>query len=430
MQSSTFAIYTLGCKVNIFESNSMRNQLLINGYIEKPFDSFSDIYIINTCTVTEKADKKSINIIKRAKKNNPNSIVIASGCFTQMNSDIGDKYNIDILIGNKYKNNIHELITEFEKKRKRINKIENLFLNQKFEMNEDINFTNQTRAFIKIQDGCNFMCSYCIIPFSRGRQRSKDLNILLKEIEKLSKEYKEIVITGVNTAGYDDGKHNFENLLNEINKLKGNFRIRISSIEPFQITDKIVEIITNNPERFCQQWHICLQSGSNKILKEMNRKYSVEEFYELICKIRRKSPNSTFTTDYIVGFPTETNEDHLESIKWLKKINFLDMHIFPYSKRKMTAASKLKSINSNTQKIRVKEITELKNNIRKEVLKSFIDLETNVVFEKSLSSTFQEGFSSEYIKVLVKTDENLAGQCKKVKIKKITFDGVIGEILQ
>ena len=429
MQSNTFAIYTLGCKVNIFESNSMRNQLLINGYIEKPFDSFSDIYIINTCTVTEKADKKSINIIKRARKYNPNSIVIASGCYTQMNSDIGEKYNIDILIGNKYKNNVHELITEFENKRERINKIENLFLNQKFEKNEDINFTNQTRAFIKIQDGCNFMCSYCIIPFSRGRQRSKDLNILLKEIKELKKNYKEIVITGVNTAGYDDGKHNFENLLNEINKIKGNFRIRVSSVEPFQINDEIIDIVTGNTERFCQQWHICLQSGSNKVLKEMNRKYSSEKFYELVCKIREKSPNSTFTTDYIVGFPTETEEDHLDSIEWLKKIRFLDMHIFPYSKRKMTAASRLKCINSNIQKRRIKEITQLKNDIRKEIVKSFIDKETNVVFEKSCSTSFQEGFSSEYIKVLVKTKEDLTGQFKRVKIKKVTLDGVVAEII-
>ena len=429
MQSNTFAIYTLGCKVNIFESNSMRNQLLINGYIEKPFDSFSDIYIINTCTVTEKADKKSINIIKRARKYNPNSIVIASGCYTQMNSDIGEKYNIDILIGNKYKNDVYELITEFEKKRERINKIENLFLNNKFEKNEDINFTNQTRAFIKIQDGCNFMCSYCIIPFSRGKQRSKDLNILIKEIKELKKNYREIVITGVNTAGYDDGKHNFENLLNEINKIEGNFRIRISSVEPFQITDEIVNIVTSNPERFCQQWHICLQSGSNKVLKEMNRKYSSEKFYELVCKIREKSPNSTFTTDYIVGFPTETEEDHLDSIEWLKKIRFLDMHIFPYSKRKMTAASRLKCLNSNTQKRRIKEITQLKNDIRKEIVKSFIGEETNVVFEKSCSTSFQEGFSSEYIKVLVKTKEDLTGQLKRVKIKKVTLDGVVAEII-
>ncbi|MGL4617204.1 MAG: tRNA (N(6)-L-threonylcarbamoyladenosine(37)-C(2))-methylthiotransferase MtaB [Mycoplasmoidaceae bacterium] len=429
MQSNTFAIYTLGCKVNTFESNSMRNQLLMNGYIEKPFNSFSDIYIINTCTVTEKADKKSINIIKRAKKNNPNSIVIASGCYTQINSNIGEKYDIDILIGNKYKNNVYELILEFEKKKKRINKIENLLINQKFEKNEDINFTNQTRAFIKIQDGCNFMCSYCIIPFSRGRQRSKNLNILIEEINKLKEKYKEIVITGVNTAGYDDGKNNFEKLLEEINKIKGDFRIRISSVEPFQITDRIVEIITNNPKRFCQQWHICLQSGSNKVLMEMNRKYSIEKFYELVCKIRDKFPNSTFTTDYIVGFPTETEEDHIESMEWLKKIKFLDMHIFPYSKRKMTAASKLKCINSNIQKRRIKEITKLKNNIRKEILKSFINLETDVVFEKSESSSFQNGFSSEYIQVLVKTEENLTGQYKKVKIKKIMFDGLLGELI-
>ncbi|MGL5246043.1 MAG: tRNA (N(6)-L-threonylcarbamoyladenosine(37)-C(2))-methylthiotransferase MtaB [Mycoplasmoidaceae bacterium] len=429
MQSNTFAIYTLGCKVNIFESNSMRNQLLINGYIEKPFDSFSDIYIINTCTVTEKADKKSINIIKRAKKNNPNSIVIASGCYTQMNSNIGEKYNIDILIGNKYKNNVYELITQFEKKKERIKKIENLFLNQKFEKNEDINFANQTRAFIKIQDGCNFMCSYCIIPFSRGRQRSKKLKILIKEIDKLKENYKEIVITGVNTAGYDDGKHNFEKLLEEINKLEGNFRIRISSVEPFQITDKIVDIVTSNPKRFCQQWHICIQSGSNKVLKEMNRKYSSDKFYDLICKIRDKSPNSTFTTDYIVGFPTETEEDHLESMEFLKKIKFLDMHIFPYSKRKMTAAFKLKCINSNIQKRRIREITELKNNIRKEILESFIGSEMDVVFEKSCSSFFQNGFSSEYIKVLVRTKEDLTGQYKRVKIEKITLDGVIGKLI-
>ncbi|MGL4647163.1 MAG: tRNA (N(6)-L-threonylcarbamoyladenosine(37)-C(2))-methylthiotransferase MtaB [Mycoplasmoidaceae bacterium] len=429
MKLNTFAIHTLGCKVNLYESNSIRNQFMMNGLIEKPFNGFADVYIINTCTVTSKADTKSINIIKRAKKHNPNAIVIALGCFTQMNEEFCKTLNIDILLGNKYKNNVYDLLIKYLMKKERIAKIENLLLSNPFEENENINFTTHTRAFIKIQDGCNFMCSYCIIPFSRGRQRSKKLVDVLEEITKLGKSYKEIVITGVNIAGYKDEENDFEKLIIEIAKLPGDFRIRISSLEPFQITNLIIDTITKNQQRFCQQWHICLQSGSNKVLKDMNRKYTMEEFYHLLENIRTKSPMTTFTTDYIVGFPTESEDDHLISMEWLRKIRFLDMHIFPYSKRKNTRAALYPSINSSILKRRVKEITKLNYEIRKSVIKDFINKESYVVFEKSEVEGYQTGFTSEYIKILVKSKEDLTGLMKKVIFKKSSLNGAIGEII-
>lgn len=251
---NTFAIHTLGCKVNLFESNVIRNDLILNGLVEVPFDSKADIYIINTCTVTNKADTKSKFYIRKASRTNKDAIVVVAGCMSQINPNLMKELKIDIQIGNKYKNSVYDLLCNYKKNKEKILKIENLLREKMFESTEKISFKENSRAFVKIQDGCNFMCSYCIIPFSRGKQRSNDLNKILDEINYLVDDgFKEIVLTGVNTAGYfDKDKNNFFKLLYEINKINKDFRIRISSVEPFQITDDIIELVAGNPNRFCQ----------------------------------------------------------------------------------------------------------------------------------------------------------------------------------
>ncbi len=425
----SFAIYTLGCKVNLYESNTVRNQLLAEGLIEVPFTQKADIYIINTCSVTSRADSKSKNIINRPKRINPNAIVIVMGCYSQTSVQECQNLNIDILIGNKYKNNIIELINEFNSKKQQLVKVENLMVEKEFEETKISSFKENTRAFIKIQDGCNFMCSYCIIPFSRGRQRSKSLDSIIKEINDLVDcGYKEVVLTGVNTAGYLDNDNNdFYSLLKAINNIKKDFRVRISSIEPFQISDEIINLITSNQDKFCQHWHLCLQSASDNVLDKMNRKYSFDEFLAIVNKIKAKSIDSTFTTDYIVGFPTESEQDHLQSIENIKKINFLDMHVFPYSCRKGTAASQLKQIDSKVMNKRFDEVESVRKEMQNQVLNSFINKELDVLFETEQNGYWQ-GHSSQFIKVLVKSNENLKNKLLKVKINSKRLDFLLGEI--
>ncbi|MBR2651375.1 radical SAM protein [bacterium] len=250
----TFSITTLGCKVNTYESNIIKNDLLSIGLIEVPFDCCADLAIINTCSVTNTADAKSRNMIRRIKNNFPDAIILVCGCYSQVNVDqIKDDFGIDILLGNKYKNNIIEILSNFFKTNEQLVKIDNLLLEKEFENNKIEIYKDQTRAFVKIQDGCNFMCSYCIIPFTRGRQRSKDFNLLIDEINTLVQNgYKEIVLTGVNTAGYNANGKDFFMLLSTINGLPGDFRVRISSVEPFQISNQIIELVCNNPKRFAQ----------------------------------------------------------------------------------------------------------------------------------------------------------------------------------
>lgn len=426
---STFAIHTLGCKVNIFESNLIRNNLMINGLVEVPFNSYADIYIINTCTVTNKADSKSRLFIRKAFVNNPNSIIVVAGCLSQVDKTLIDKLNISIQIGNKYKGDIFNLIKKFILTNKKIINVENLLINSKYDEENNFVFSDKTRAFLKIQDGCNYMCSYCIIPFSRGSQRSKDLENIINQINNLIKaDYKEIVLTGVNTAGYLDCNGNtFYDLLLSISKMDGDFRVRISSLEPFQISNKLIKLITTNKIRFCQHWHICLQSGSDKILNDMNRKYSANDFLNLISNIRNNSILTSFTTDYIVGYPTETNETFNESIELLRKINFLDMHIFPFSKRKGTKAACLINNNIRNKRSDLLQLYDLRNKMRNIVLDNYVDKDVVVLFEnKNKYESFYNGYSSEYIKVYVKSETNISNSFQKVKITNIFLDGLIG----
>ena len=425
----TFSIITLGCKVNTYESNIIKNDLLSLGLIEVPFNTNSDLAIINTCSVTNTADAKSRNMIRRIKNNFPDAIILVCGCYSQVNSEeIKQDFGIDILLGNKYKNNIVEVLNSFFKSNKQLVKIDNLLLEKEFENNKIEIYKDKTRAFVKIQDGCNFMCSYCIIPFTRGRQRSKDFNSLINEIQTLiANGYKEIVLTGVNTAGYISGDKDFYTLLTTINEIPGDFRVRISSIEPFQISNKIIELICHNPNRFAQHWHICLQSGSDSILAKMNRKYTTTDFLNLVNNIYKINPNSAITTDYICGFPGETDEDHEKSILFLKEVGFAKIHVFPYSKRSFTPAAKLKQVPDKIKSSRVHDILELSNNLEKKFVKKFLNKKVDVLFEKH-ENNINIGHASEYFMVYLKSDIDYTNTIQSVQIVEIFLEKCFSKI--
>lgn len=427
----TFSIMTLGCKVNSYESNIIQNDLLSYGLIKVPFGEPSDITIINTCSVTNTADAKSRNFINRVNKTNPDSIVLVCGCYSQVASnDLKKDFGIDILIGNKYKNNVIELINEYFNNHKQVVKIDNLLLEKEFENNQVEVYKDKTRAFVKIQDGCNYMCSYCIIPFTRGRQRSKNFTFLINEITTLvSNGYKEIVLTGVNTAGYNYETKNFYDLLLAINNLAGDFRVRISSLEPFQINDNIIKLIATNPSRFAPHWHICLQSGSDSVLQAMNRKYTTNEFLTLVQKIYSLNPQTAISTDYICGFPTETDHDHQDSIEFVKQVGFLKLHVFPYSPRKFTPAAKLHQVHDANKTTRVNEMLKISEQLTNQFIKKFIDKDVWVLFEK-YEHQINSGYSGQYFIVNVQSNTNYNNQLKKVRVKKVIFDQVFGEIIE
>lgn len=427
----TFSIMTLGCKVNSYESNIIQNDLLSYGLIKVPFGEPSDITIINTCSVTNTADAKSRNFINRVNKTNPDSIVLVCGCYSQVASnDLKKDFGIDILIGNKYKNNVIELINEYFNNHKQVVKIDNLLLEKEFENNQVEVYKDKTRAFVKIQDGCNYMCSYCIIPFTRGRQRSKNFTFLINEITTLvSNGYKEIVLTGVNTAGYNYETKNFYDLLLAINNLAGDFRVRISSLEPFQINDDIIKLIATNPSRFAPHWHICLQSGSDSVLQAMNRKYTTNEFLTLVQKIYSLNPKTAISTDYICGFPTETDLDHQDSIEFVKQVGFLKLHVFPYSPRKFTPAAKLHQVHDANKTTRVNEMLKISEQLTNQFIKKFIDKDVWVLFEK-YEHQINSGYSGQYFIVNVQSNTNYNNQLKKVRVKKVIFDQVFGEIIE
>lgn len=431
----SFAIMTLGCKVNTHESNQIANDLLAQGLVQLDFDNVADIYIINTCSVTNTADSKSRNMINRAHKTNPQAIIIVCGCYSQVASkDIKDKLKIDILLGNKYKNNLVNLINEYLATQKQIVKVENLMLEKQFEDTKVQEFQNNTRAFLKIQDGCNFMCSYCIIPFTRGRQRCKKHLSILQDIHQLIQNgYKEIVLTGVNTAGYfDDNGYGFYDLLKDINAIEGDFRVRISSVEPFQISDEIIALISLNPHRFAQHWHLCLQSGDVDVLKAMNRHYTPEWFLELVNKIKKLNPLVAISTDLICGFPTETDQNFANTMQFLKEVGFFKIHVFPYSMRSFTPAARMKQLPEAVKNDRVKQVMELEKELYKNYLTQFVNRKVEVLFEKDqANSQYYVGHCSEFFPVYVKKeffDHDPHNEMHNVIIEKIVLDLAIGHL--
>lgn len=417
-------ICSLGCKVNIYESELVTNILKNNNYTVVDFEDKADIYIINTCSVTNESDKKSRKMINRAKKNNPAAIIIVMGCYSQVNAEDID---VDIVLGNKDKSKIVEIIEEYIKTKQKKKIIYDL-TKVDFEKMEITNFDSHTRAFVKIQDGCNAFCSYCIIPYVRGRVRSKDPEDVIKEVTTLvEKGYKEIVLTGIHTGRYGtDINTNLEELLNKLVNIPNIYRIRLSSIEINEITPGIKKLLKEN-RVMAKHLHIPLQSGSNKILKLMNRRYNKEEFLSMVDNLR-DIPDISLTTDLIVGFPNEGEEEFNETIDTLKKIGFTKIHTFPYSKRKGTPAAIMDNqVSPEEKKKRVHRILDLSNKYEHNFYESKIGkIYDGVVEIHSNGTTIVH--TSNFIPVII-NDIVEEGTIVDVKIEKVENLKVYGRIV-
>lgn len=395
-----FCIKTLGCKVNTYESELIHNLFIRKGYVYSEEDA--DIYVVNTCTVTNMSDRKSRGVIHNIRRNHPNSILVVTGCFSQNAFNTGrlDEIDADIILGNKDKSKVVEYVEEFIKNKEKKLKFYNMD-EVEFENMELDNMHSRARAFVKIEDGCENFCTYCIIPYVRGKVRSKKHEEVIKEVKSLvDKGYKEIVLTGIHTGHYIDGEYNFENLLKDLIKIEGLIRLRISSIEINELTDGVLDIFSKS-NILVPHLHIPLQSGSNKVLKEMNRKYDKEYFINRINHIRKIKENVSITTDVIVGFPGETEEEHKESMETIKEVGFTKVHTFPYSDRYGTIASTMPNkVDGNIKKRRVKELLTLSKELEVNFYKKFYNKKLEVLIEEEKDGFFY-GHTPNFIRVKI-----------------------------
>lgn len=417
-------IYTLGCKVNTYESEYVISELQKNNYEICNFDDICDIYIINTCTVTNTSDIKSKKIIRQARKRNKDAIIIAMGCYVQANLKL-KMDDVDILIGNKDKSKIIDIIEEYKIKKSPIDHKTEEFDNNFEDMYID-HLNSRTRAFVKIQDGCENFCSYCIIPFVRGKCRSKNFDTVINEVNTLVKNgYQEVVLTGIHTGNYGtDINRTFAELLQELIKIKGLKRLRISSIEITELTDEVLDIIKSS-NIIVNHMHIPLQAGSNKVLKLMNRKYDMKYFMDKIDYIRKIKPDISITTDIIVGHPGETDEDFYNSLELIRKINFSKIHVFPYSKRDGTKAANMEQVDPQKKKERVRELLKLSKELETKYMNKFIDKDLEVLIERSKDG-YSLGHTTNYLSVKI-PGEHQSGEFVKVKINSIEYPFCIGE---
>ena len=396
-----FMIKTLGCKVNSYESEFIRTLFLNKGYTE--VENGADVIVVNTCTVTNTADNKSKKVINNVKEHNgKNAIVVACGCFCENNKEkIKDLINADIILGNKDKSHIVEYVEDFVKNKKRIIKMYDMS-NVLFEDMEIKKYEHNHRAFVKIEDGCNNFCSYCIIPYVRGRVRSKDFNTCLIEFNDIALNgHKEIVLSGIHTGQYNSNGKRLSDLINEISKIDQIKRIRLSSVEITELDDGMMKIIENNP-KFVSHLHIPLQSGCNKILKLMNRKYDLDYFTNKVNEIRKYRKDISLTTDVIVGFPGESEEDFLETYNYCKSIGFAKIHVFPYSDRNGTVASRMENkVPGNIKKDRARRLISLSQELENAYIEKFISREISVLIERE-DNGYCYGVSEEYIPVKLK----------------------------
>lgn len=398
-----FNIVTFGCKVNQYESNMMKEKMLSSNFFYEENMSDANIIIVNTCSVTNVADKKCLKMIRRIKREYPNVLLVVAGCSSQNNQNVYEALDVDILLGNKDKSKIAELIKEYLDTEKKYVK----FYNERNLDFEDmlINDYNHVRAFVKIEDGCDNFCSYCIIPFVRGSVRSKDFDTVIKEAKLLTEHgHKEIVLTGIHTGHYMSNNHDLTDLINELSKIDDLLRIRISSIEITELNDKFLEMLKIN-KKVCNHLHIPLQAGSDEILKRMNRKYDLAYYEEKINKIRSIRPDISITTDIIVGFPYETDELFSETLEFSKKMNFSKIHVFPYSIRVGTAAASMPNqVDEVTKKVRVKKLMALSKKQEKEYYEKFKGKELDILVEEC-DNNVSIGHTSNYL--MVTLNENL-----------------------
>ncbi|MGE4571882.1 MAG: tRNA (N(6)-L-threonylcarbamoyladenosine(37)-C(2))-methylthiotransferase MtaB [Candidatus Izemoplasmatales bacterium] len=425
------AFYTLGCKVNAYETEAILELFKNQGYEIVDYDDFSDVYIINSCMVTNSGERKSKQIIRRPISINPNAIIIVMGCLSQLKAkQMLDIPGVKIVLGTKNRHLIIDYLNEYLRTGEVINKSEKLDKDESFENLEINDFKNHKRAFLKIQDGCNNFCTYCIIPYTRGRIRSKSRDIILQEVKELVKNgHVEVVLTGIHTGGYGEDlkSYSFADLLADLEKIHGLKRIRISSIEITELDSEVLEVIKNS-NKIVNHLHIPLQSGSQRILKLMNRKYTKAEYLRKIQEIRQVFGEIAITTDVIVGFPSESQEDFQEAYDFIKSIGFQELHVFPYSRRQGTPADKMKNqIDKSVKKERVHLLIELSNQLKKSYYESQLNSIKSVIVEQEKDG-YLFGHTSDYISVKFVGQKALLGQLIDVELSEMDFPNIIGTI--
>lgn len=425
------AFCSLGCKVNQYETNAMAQKFVANGYKIVEFDEYADVYIVNTCTVTNIADRKSRQMLRRAKEINKDATLVACGCYAQVAKEELKKIpEIDLIIGNNEKNDIISIIENHIAQKGTEDIVSDVMYKLDYVELGTTTYTEKTRAVIKIQDGCDRFCSYCLIPYARGHIRSRKIENVIEEIKKVVEEgINEVVITGIHIASYgrDFKGENIGliDLLEEINKIKGLHRIRLGSIEPTIITEEFVKRLSKL-DKICDHFHLSLQSGCTETLKRMNRRYTTEEFKEVTKRLRTKLPNAALTTDIIVGFPGETEEEFNMTYEFLKEIAFYKMHVFKYSQRKGTKAAVMPNqIDGKVKEERSKKLIELSNENEYNYNKKYIGREVEVLFEER-EGEYLKGHTTNYIVVKHKTDkDDLINKIVKVRVSEAKQDCLI-----
>lgn len=427
------ALHNLGCKVNAYETEAMKQQLEINGYEIVDFHEMADIYVINTCTVTNIADRKSRQMLHKAKKMNPDSIVVAVGCYVQASKEeLENDSAVDLMIGNNRKKELAQILNDYMSDRENDEAVIDINAAKEYEELKINSQAEHTRVNIKIQDGCNQFCSYCIIPYARGRVRSRAASDIVKEVESLAdKGYKEIVLTGIHLSSYGidfkDGT-NLLTLVEMINDIKGVERIRLGSLEPRIITEDFVTGL-RQAGKVCPHFHLSLQSGCDTTLKRMNRFYSVSEYYDKCCLLRKNYDNPSITTDVIVGFPGETEEEFEETYEFLKKAGFASMHVFKYSARKGTKAAEFENqVGDSVKAVRSDTLLKLAGDMTKKYLNSFISKKVLILIEDETiinNQKYQLGYTEEYVKVAIPNFNDLHNEIVNVKVSDYLADEIL-----
>ncbi len=426
----TVSMYTLGCKVNHYETEAIWQLFKDDGYERVDFEKNADVFVINTCTVTNTGDKKSRQVIRRAIRRNPDAVICVTGCYAQTSSaEIMAIPGVDIVVGTQDRTKMLGLIEEYRTERQPINAVRNIMKNRVYEELDVPAFTDRTRASLKIQEGCNNFCTFCIIPWARGLMRSRDPEEVIRQAQQLvDAGYLEIVLTGIHTGGYGEDlkDYNLAELLRNLEaRVKGLKRLRISSIEASQLTDEVIQVL-NDSKIIVRHLHIPIQSGSNTVLKRMRRKYTMEFFGERLDRLREALPDLAITSDVIVGFPGETEEEFMETYNFIRDHRFAELHVFPYSMRTGTPAARMTDqIDENIKNERVHRLIELNDQLAKEYASKYEDEVLEVIPEEKYKldpeSGLYEGYTDNYLKVVFNADESMVGKLVRVKITKAGY---------
>lgn len=436
---ASVAFHTLGCKVNHYETEAIWQLFKEQGYDRTDFETRADVYVINTCTVTNTGDKKSRQVIRRAIRKNPDAVICVTGCYAQTSpAEIMAIPGVDIVVGTQDRVKMLEYIEQYKEERQPINAVGNILKSRVYEELDVPSFTDRTRASLKIQEGCNNFCTFCIIPWARGLMRSRDPEEVIRQAQQLvNAGYKEIVLTGIHTGGYgeDMKDYNLAGLLRDLEaRVKGLKRLRISSIEASQITDEVIEVI-NQSNVIVRHLHIPIQSGSNTVLKRMRRKYTMEFFAERLERLKEVLPGLAVTSDVIVGFPGETEEEFMETYNFIKEHQFSELHVFPYSKRTGTPAARMEDqVDEDVKNERVHRLIALSDQLAKEYASQFENEVLEVIpeekFKDSPESGLFEGYTDNYLKIVFKATEDMIGQIVKVKITKAGYPYSEGQFVR